>query len=95
MFMSILYNTEILEKAPQSIRKNAIFRTFFRFFSILDILKKCKKTSKWTEKNEHQHFFSCFSKNESICGKTFLFSKNARFFEIHLGPFCVCGAMLS
>ena len=93
--MSVLYNTEILEKVPQSIRKNAIFRTFFRFFSILDIFKKCKKTSKWTEKNEHQRFFPCFSKNESICGQIFLFSKNARFFAIHFGPFCVCGAMLS
>ena len=93
--MSVLYNTDILEKVPQSIRKNAIFRTFFRFFSILDIFKKCKKTSKWTEKNEHQRFFPCFSKNESICGQIFLFSKNARFFAIHFGPFCVCGAMLS
>jgi uncharacterized protein YybS (DUF2232 family) len=36
IFMSILYNTEIMEKAAQSIRKNgknAIFRTFFRFWT--------------------------------------------------------------
>jgi len=89
---------ELSEKAPQSIRKNlkkCVFWTFFRFFSILDILKKWKKTSKWTEKNEHQRFFQYFSKIESICGLFFLCSKNARFFAIHFGPFCVCGAMLS
>jgi hypothetical protein len=28
-------------------------------------------------------------------GLAFLFFENARFFEIHFGPFCVCGAMLS
>jgi hypothetical protein len=37
-----MYNAEMLEKAQQSIRKNAIFGTFFRFFWILDILKNKK-----------------------------------------------------
>jgi hypothetical protein len=30
-----------------------------------------------------------------MSGLAFLFFENARFFEIHFGPFCICGAMLS
>jgi hypothetical protein len=41
---------------------------FFGHFLDFSGIKKVKKTSKWTEKNEHQHFFSCFLKNESMRG---------------------------
>jgi hypothetical protein len=37
-----MYNAEMLEKAQQSIKKNAILGTFFHFFWILDILKNKK-----------------------------------------------------
>jgi hypothetical protein len=66
-----MYNTKILEKMPQSIRKNLEKHDFSDIFPILDIFKKSKKTSKWTEKNEHQHFFSCFYPIESMHGLVF------------------------
>jgi len=82
----------------QSIRKNwkkYDFSDIFWIFLDFSEIKKVKKTSKWTEKNEHKHIFVCFSENESIHGLVFFFQKKRSFFSIHLGPFCVCGAMLS
>ena len=52
----------MLEKMVQSIRKNAIFGTFFRFFWIFGHFKKSKKTSIWTEKKRASALFSVFSK---------------------------------
>uniref|UniRef100_A0A6C0F315 Uncharacterized protein n=1 Tax=viral metagenome TaxID=1070528 RepID=A0A6C0F315_9ZZZZ len=33
---------------------------FFGHFSDFSGIQKVKKTSKWTEKNEHKHIFPCF-----------------------------------
>jgi len=44
---------------------------FFGHFSDFSGIQKVKKTSKWTEKNEHQRFFPCFLKNESMRGLAF------------------------
>ena len=77
----------MLEKMPQSIRKNEIFWIFFRFFQILDILKSPKKRVFGPKKNEHKHFFLCFQNNESICGLEILKTENARFLKSIFGPF--------
>jgi hypothetical protein len=65
-----VYNINVRKSATEHKEKLEKPR-FFGHFPILDIFKKCKKTSKWTEKNEHQHFFSCFSNNESMHGMVF------------------------
>ena len=82
-----MYNAEMLKKMVQSIRKNAIFGTFFRFFWILDILKSPKKRVNGPKKNEHKRFFLCFQKNESICGLEILKTENTRFLKSIFGPF--------
>ena len=64
------YNINVIKNATEHKEKLEKPR-FFGHFPFLDIFKKCKKTSKWTEKNEHQHFFSCFSNNESMHGMVF------------------------
>jgi hypothetical protein len=55
--MSILYNTEIMEKAAQSIRKKWKKCDFSDIFPILDIFY-IKKIYEMDRKNEHQRFFS-------------------------------------
>jgi hypothetical protein len=58
--MSVLYNTEIIEKAPQSIRKNAIFWTFFRFFRFWTFLKSEKKRVNGPKKTSISGFYYGF-----------------------------------
>jgi hypothetical protein len=60
----MLRNAEMLEKMAQSIRKNAIFRIFFRFWTF----KKIKKIYKMDRKNEHQRFFLYFHPFQIING---------------------------
>ena len=93
--MSILYNIEILEKVLQSIRKKSIFRTFFRFFRFWTFLKSEKKRVNGPKKTSISTFFHVFRKMKAYVVRYFYFLKTLVFFAIHLGPFCVCGAMLS
>ena len=63
-------NIRMYQKTQQSIRKNAIFWTFFHFFWILDILKNKKKL--WNgPKKRASALFLYFCPGESINGKWF------------------------
>jgi len=55
---------------------------FFGHFLDFSRIQKVKKTSKWTEKNEHQHFFNVFRKMKAYV--VWHFSKIKRsFFSVH------------
>jgi hypothetical protein len=64
---------------------------FFGHFSDFSGIQKVKKTSKWTEKNEHQRFFSCFLKNESMRGLAIFKNKTLVFFGPFLDRFSFTG----
>ena len=89
--MSVLYNTDILEKVPQSIRKNAIFRTFFRFFRFWTFLKSAKKRVNGPKKTSISAFFHVFQKMKACVMWNFYFLKTLVFLKSILDRFVSAG----
>jgi hypothetical protein len=82
---------EYIGKTGAEHKEKSDFSDIFPIFSDFFHFQKVKKTSKWTEKNEHQRFFSCFLKIISICGMEFTKIKHSFFFGPFLDRFSLTG----
>ncbi len=89
--MSVLYNTDILEKVLQSIRKKSIFRTFFRFFRFWTFLKSEKKRVNGPKKTSISTFFHVFRKMKAYVVRYFYFLKTLVFLQSILDRFASAG----
>ena len=78
-----------------SIRKNRKKCDFSDIFRIFQNSKSEKKRVNGPKKTSISTFFRVFLKMKAYMVWQFFKMKSLVFFAIHLGPFCVCGAMLS